>query len=139
MIVTELTVGRWRSLTPTQTALATMVSAGDIGCSWCMDFGVWEHLNQGVDPVKLREVPNWRESAVYTDAERRVMEYASAMTQSPPTVTDEMVSRLQAELSEAQVVELTALIALENQRSRFNFAMGLTSQGFKASCDLADR
>jgi hypothetical protein len=34
------------------------------------------------------------------------------------------------------VVELTMVVAVENQRSRFNGAMGLTSQGFSERCEL---
>ncbi|WP_193509128.1 carboxymuconolactone decarboxylase family protein [Cryobacterium sp. BB736] len=136
MIRHESSVAKWDALDPTLKALATMASASEIGCSWCMDFGFWEANNQGVDQAKLRAVPNWQASDVYTPLERRVMEYSVAMTQTPPTVTDEMVDALRSDLSDPELVELTAIIALENQRSRTNAAMGLTSQGFKDQCEL---
>lgn len=134
--VTELTAARWNALNPTLRALAGMVASAEIGCSWCMDFGFWEHHHRGIDPAKLRAVPGWRDSTVYSDLERAVMEYASAMTATPPTVTDEQVERLRRDLSEAQLVELTAQVSLENLRSRTNAALGLTSQGFKEYCEL---
>jgi len=81
-------------------------------------------------------VPRWRDSDVYTDLERTVMDYAEAMTATPPEVTDEQVERLREELTEEQLVELTAIAALENYRSRTNAALGLTSQGFKEQCEL---
>jgi alkylhydroperoxidase family enzyme len=59
------------------------------------------------------------------------------MTQTPPEVTDDMVADLRTRFTDAEVVELTATIALENQRSRTNTALGLTSQGFRDHCDLA--
>ena len=65
-----------------------------------------------------------------------MLEYAEAMTATPPTVTDEMVEGLRAELDDAQLVELTEMISVENLRSRTNSALGLTSQGFKDQCDL---
>jgi len=136
MYVTELGAGRWRKADPTLQALAVMRTAAVIGCTWCMDFGYWEFHHRGVDPAKLRAVPDWQSSTVFTPLERAVLEYADAMTATPPTVTDELVERLRAELTDAQVVELTALISLENQRSRTNAAMGLTSQGFKDRCEL---
>ena len=46
-------------------------------------------------------------SDVYTPLERKVLEYAEAMTATPPKVTDEMVAGLRADLDDAQVVELT--------------------------------
>jgi len=136
MMLTESTVPRWKSLDPTLAAMATMAPSALIGCTWCLDFGYWEHTHRGVPAAKLRDVPIWRESDVYTDLERRVLEYAEAMTVTPPEVTDEMVEALRTDLSDEQLVELTALVALENQRSRVNAALGLTSQGFKEHCEL---
>jgi alkylhydroperoxidase family enzyme len=101
-----------------------------------MDFGYWESTRQGTDPVKLREVPRWRDSDVYTDLERKVMAYAEAVTMTPPAVTDEMVAELREDLDDAQLVELTMMVAVENTRSRFNSALGLTSQGFKDRCEI---
>ena len=46
------------------------------------------------------------------------MDYAEAMTATPPTVTDEQVERLRRTLTDEQLVELTAMISLENCRSR---------------------
>ena len=113
----EMSLARWKKLDPTLKALAVMASAVSIGCSWCVDFGYWETTNRGIDPVKMREVPRWRDSDVYTDLERQVLAYAEAVTATPPAVTDEMV-------------------AVENVRSRFNSALGLTSQGFKDRCEI---
>ena len=132
----ETSLARWHRLDPTLKALAVMASAVSIGCSWCMDFGYWVSTNDGVDPVKLRDVPRWRDSDVYTELERQVMTYAEAATATPLEVTDEMVAGLRRHLDDAQVVELTMMIAVENVRSRFNSALGLTSQGFKDRCEL---
>lgn len=132
----ERSLARWNRLDPTLKALAVMTSAAAIGCSWCMDFGYWESHGKGIDAAKLRDVPRWRDSDAYTDTERRVMGYAEAMSATPPAVTDEMVAALRDELDDAALVELTMMIAVENERSRFNSALGLTSQGFKDSCDL---
>jgi AhpD family alkylhydroperoxidase len=132
----EMAVEKWHRLDPTLRALAEMASSVGIGCSWCIDFGYWISTNKGVDPVKLREVPRWRDSDVYTDLERKVLAYAEAATATPPTVTDEMVTALREDLDDAALVELTMMIAVENQRSRFNSALGLSSQGFKELCEL---
>jgi len=135
----ETSVARWKRLDPTLKALAEMVSAATIGCSWCMDFGYWVSTQKGVDPAKLRDVPRWRDSDVYTDLERDVLAYAEAMTATPPSVTDEMVAGLRRQIDDAALVELTMMVSVENTRSRFNKALGLTSQGFKDRCELSDR
>jgi alkylhydroperoxidase family enzyme len=132
----EMGVEKWHRLDPTLKALAEMASSVSIGCSWCVDFGYWISTNRGVDPVKMRDVPRWRDSDVYTDLERKILAYAEAATATPPAVTDEMVDELRRHLDDAALVELTMMIAVENERSRFNSALGLTSQGFKDRCEI---
>ncbi|MFE0099712.1 carboxymuconolactone decarboxylase family protein [Streptomyces sp. NPDC059009] len=132
----EMSLKKWKKLDPELKALAVMASAASIGCSWCMDFGYWENHERGMSPQKLRDVPAWRDSDVYTPLERDVMEYAEAMSATPPTVDDDLAGRLLSALDEAAFVELTEMIAVENLRSRTNAALGLTSQGFKDSCDI---
>lgn len=134
--LTERRISRWRALNPQLTSLAVMASAASIGCSWCLDYGYYAAHVDGLDLDKVREVPRWREASVYTDLEREVMSYAEAMTVTPPTVTDEMVESLDRQLGHAALVELTKMVAVENERSRFNAAMGLTSQGFSNVCEL---
>src|SRR4051812_21339427 len=132
----ERKVEKWDRLDPTLKSYAQLASAGTIGCSWCLDFGYFKAHNDGLDLAKVREVPRWRESAVFTPLERDVLEYAEAMSVTPLTVTDEMVAHLIEQLGEPAVVELTQMIALENMRSRFNSAAGLQSQGYSDVCEL---
>ena len=73
---------------------------------------------------------------MFTPVERRVLEYAEAMTSTPPAVTDAMAGALRADLGVDGFVELTMMVAVENERSRFNSALGLTSQGFADRCEL---
>jgi alkylhydroperoxidase family enzyme len=117
-------------------SFAHMAVASLIGCSFCLDLGYFQAHNEGLDVTRAREVPRWRDSDVFTPPERDVLEYAEAMSQTPPTVTDELSGRLLDRLGPAALVELTAWIALANMSARANTAMGITSQGFAAACDL---
>ena len=132
----EMSLAKWSRLDRDLKELACAAVASQIGCSWCMDFGYYISRTNGMDAAKLEQVADWRSSTVYAPLERKVLEYAEAMTATPPTVTDEMVEGLRTHLDDAQVLELTAMISVENQRSRSNSALGLTSQGFKSQCDL---
>jgi alkylhydroperoxidase family enzyme len=136
VIANENKVARWDALDPTVKAVAALAAAAEIGCGWCLDFGFWESFHRGVDPLKLLEITDWQRSTVYDERERAVIRYAVAMTQTPPEVTDDMVADLRRRFSDGELLELTATIALENQRSRTNSALGLTSQGFRDHCDL---
>ena len=64
------------------------------------------------------------------------MEYAEAMTHTPPAVTDEMSERLLDQLGAPALVELTAFVAAANMVSRANVALGIEGQGFSAACGL---
>lgn len=132
-------VAKWNKLDKNLKALAQMTASTDIGCSWCVDFGYFMADRDGVELAKLQQINNWRDSPIYTAVERHVIEYARAMSATPPTVTDEMVATLRTELTDAALVELTEMVALENKRSRFNAALGLVGQGFSASCQLPAR
>jgi alkylhydroperoxidase family enzyme len=129
-------VRKWDQCDENLKSFAHMAVASLVGCSFCLDFGYFQAHNEGLDVTKAREVPRWRESDVFTPLERDVMEYAEAMSQTPPTVTDEMSARLLEALGPAALVELTSFIALANFMTRGNTAMGIESQEFSAACGL---
>ena len=87
-------------------------------------------MQAGASDDKIREVPAWRESGLFSPVERDALEYAERMTVTGAQVTDELFARLRGHFSEAQVVELTAVVALENFRSKFNPPLGIEAQGF---------
>jgi AhpD family alkylhydroperoxidase len=132
----EMRIAKWNALDPQLKTLAQLASAATIGCSWCVDYGYYAAHSEGQPVDKLKDVPRWRDSDVFTPVERDVLAYSEAMTATPPEVTDEMVDGLVARLGVPAVVELTMMVAVENQRSRFNSAMGLSSQGFSDRCEL---
>jgi alkylhydroperoxidase family enzyme len=127
---------KWDACDENLKSFAHMATVSLVGCSFCLDLGYFMAHNAGLDEAKAREVPRWRESEVFTPLERDVMAYAEAMTQTPPTVTDEMSARLLAQLGAAALVELTAYVALANLASRTNTAFGIESQGFSSACEL---
>jgi AhpD family alkylhydroperoxidase len=129
-------VDSWNRLDPNLASFATMAAAGAIGCSFCLDLHYFMSHNHGLDEAKAREVPRWRESAVFTPLERRVLEYAEAMCETPLTVTDEMSAALLDDLGAPALLELTARIGAMNMTARGNVALGIRSQHFSASCGL---
>ena len=128
---------KWDQCDENLKTFAQMAAASLVGCGFCLDLHYFKAHNEGLDVAKAREVPRWRESGVFTPLERDVMEYAEAMSQTPPTVTDELSARLLEALGAPALVELTASIAMMNFAARSNTALGIESHGFSASCDLA--
>ena len=79
---------------------------------------------------KLGEVATWRDSTLFSAAERAALEYAEAITYTDRRVDDALFARVKQHFTEAQIVELTAVVALENFRSKFNPTLGVEAQGF---------
>ena len=127
---------KWDACDASLKSFAHMAVASLIGCSWCLDFGYFQAHNEDLDLDKAREVPRWRESDAFTPLERDVMAYAEAMSQTPPTVSDEMSARLLEQLGAPAMVELTSFIALANVYARSNVAFGIESDGFAKACGL---
>ncbi|MFP3915031.1 MAG: carboxymuconolactone decarboxylase family protein [Actinomycetota bacterium] len=127
---------KWSECDENLKSLAHMAVASLVGCTWCLDFGYFTAHNEGLDERKAREVPRWRGSDVFTPLEKDVMEYAEAMSRTPPTVTDDLSARLLEALGAPALVELSAYVALANVYTRTNVAFGIEAQGFAAACGL---
>ena len=129
-------VEKWDQLDRSLKTYAHMAVASLIGCSWCLDFNYFKAHTEGLDEAKASEVPRWRESTVFTPLERDVMEYAEAMSETPPRVTDGLSERLLTALGAPALVELTAVVGFANSSTRANTALGIESQGFSAVCEV---
>jgi len=75
-------------------------------------------------------LPRYKSSALFSESEKLVLEYADAMTQTPVEVPDTLFAKLREKFSAAQLVELTATLAWENYRARFDHAFGVEAKGF---------
>jgi alkylhydroperoxidase family enzyme len=80
--------------------------------------------------AKLRDAAKWRDSKLFSEDERLALDYAERMTITGQRVDDALFGRLKTRFTEAQIVELTAAVALENFRSKFNPPLGIEAQGF---------
>ena len=79
---------------------------------------------------KVAELLTWRDSKLFSEAERVALEYAERITYTDQQVDDALFARLKQHYTEPQIVELTAAIAFENFRSKFNPPLGIEAQGF---------
>lgn len=52
------------------------------------------------------------------------------MSRTPVDVPDSLFDQLREHFDDAQLVELTHFIAIENMRGRFNLALGIGAAGF---------
>jgi AhpD family alkylhydroperoxidase len=126
----ELASERSRRVSARLKHLAELRAAMVCGCEWCLDFGSSISAEAGVGEEELRELPTYQRSPRFTELEKLVLDYATGMSRSPVDVPDVLFDRLRDQLDEAQLVEVTNIIALENYRARFNWALGIEDRGF---------
>lgn len=110
--------------------LAVFKVAMLVGCDHCLDLGTALATDRNITETQLRALHQFETSDAFSDLERTVLRYADAISQTPPTVSDELFDTLHEEFNEAELVELTAAIAWENYRARFNRAFDVDAQGF---------
>ncbi len=95
----------------------------------------------GISAEQIANLNNYRTDFNFSELERLVLQYADAITQTPVEVPDALFVRLRENLTEAQLVELTSIIAWENYRARFSHAFGIEGENFAdgAVCALPVR
>lgn len=131
LAVTRLVQGKTR-LDPEIRSLAMHLVAEINGCSWCLDFGQAQALNQGISVEKLAAVADYAGSPLFSAAERAALAYASEVTQVGARVSDSTFAELRQQFSEQEIVELAVAVACENMFNRLNAPLEVESQGFCA-------
>lgn len=121
--------------------LAELKAAALTNCEYCIDIGSQIARRAGVSEEQLLALPRYRDSGLFDPVQVLVLDYATAMSRTPVAVSDELFAELRSHFDEAQIVELTNIIALENMRGRFNLALGIGSAGFSAGmvCAVPER
>jgi len=94
----------------------------------------------GLGDRDILDLSDHRASDAYSELEKLALDYAIALSDTPAEVSDALFDALRERLSEAQLVELTAVIALENYLARFNRGFDVKAQGLSegAVCPLPD-
>jgi len=110
--------------------LAQLKAATLTNCEYCIDIGSSMARRAGLSDEQLLALPRYRDSQLFSDLDKLVLDYAVGMSRTPVEVSDELFSALREHFDDAQLVELTSVIALENLRGRFNLALGIGSAGF---------
>jgi AhpD family alkylhydroperoxidase len=109
--------------------LAELKAATMTSCEYCIDIGSKIAHEAGISEAQLLALPRYRESEEFDELEKLVLDYAVGMSSTPAEVPDELFAALRSHFDDAQLVELTNIIALENMRGRFNLSLGIGSSG----------
>lgn len=93
------------------------------GCSPCVFGGIKSALKNGETDERLHQVAAWRDSDLFTDAERAALEMAEAATRladNPTSVSDSMWAEAEKHFGEKELSAIVLMIALTNMFNRIN-------------------
>ena len=93
------------------------------GCSPCVDAGVKSAKKAGETDERLLQVVAWRESGLFTDAERAALAMAEAATRladHPEAVTEEIWAEATDHFTEEQLAAIILMIGITNLFNRLN-------------------
>ena len=122
--------------------LAELKAATLTSCEYCIDLGSSiARRRAGLSDEQLLALPRYRDSQLFGDLDKLVLDYAVGMSRTPVEVSEELFNALREHFDDAQLVELTCVIALENLRGRFNLALGVGAAGFSDGmvCAIPER
>ena len=94
-----------------------------------MDINSAGGRDAGITDIQLEDLASFEASANFDRREKVVLRYAEGMTRTPAHVSDAVFEDIRELFSTEQIVELTAAVALENFRARFNCALKIESDG----------
>jgi AhpD family alkylhydroperoxidase len=117
-------------LSPVLRSLVTVRVSQINWCHFCVDINSYTLLQRSGTMDKVDALEQWKESDLFDEKERIVLEYTEAVTFSDRHVTDDLIQRLKHFFDEDGIVELTGLIAFQNLSSKFNSALDIPPQGF---------
>ncbi len=95
---------------------------------------------EGISESEILGISNPADCDSFSELEKLALDYAVALSSTPADVPDELFEALRGHLKEAQLVELTAVIAWENFLARFNRGFDVKAEGFNvgAVCPIPD-
>ena len=106
------------------------------GCAYCVHMHSRDARAKGESDERLLQLAVWRESPVYTDAERAALAWTEALTLLPATrAPDDVFEELHRHFSDEDIVKLTTLIGMINLWNRIGVGFRLVphAQAPKAS------
>jgi AhpD family alkylhydroperoxidase len=93
------------------------------GCAFCLDMHVTDAVKAGESSRRLATVAAWRETPFFSDRERAALEWTEALTLvSHDHVPDAVWEAVRPHFTDAELMELTAVITSINSWNRFAIA-----------------
>ena len=122
------------TLPPAIRELVSLRASQINGCGWCVDHHTKEAAAAGESELRLHLVAAWRETTVFTEAERAALALAEEGTRiadASTGISDDTWQAVRKHYDEEQVAALIAVIAVINAWNRMNVIAGTPAGGYQ--------
>jgi len=111
-----------------QKRLIGYITSANTGCRYCEAHTILAAKRYGGTDERLENIWNFRDSKLYTAAEKAAFEFALAASSVPNAVDDNIAQALHSYWDEGEIVEILGVISLFGYLNRWNDSMGTTME-----------
>jgi alkylhydroperoxidase family enzyme len=104
-------------------------------CRFCTDIGRWFSIQESMNQAKFDALEEYRTSALFTDAERAALDYATELTKNK-MVHPATFDTLARHYSEREICEIVWLVATEHIYNLTNIGLNIHSDML---CDITKK
>jgi len=115
-------------VTAEQKRLIGYITSANTGCRYCEAHTILAAERYGGTEQRLAHIWSFRDSDLYTAAEKAAFEFALAASSVPNAVDDVISAELNKYWDEGEVVEILGVVALFGYLNRWNDSMGTTME-----------
>jgi uncharacterized peroxidase-related enzyme len=116
------------SVTAEQKRLIGYITSANTGCRYCEAHTILAAERYGGSDERLENIWTFRDSNLYTAAEKAAFEFALAASSVPNAVDDEISTQLHLYWSDGEIVEILGVISLFGYLNRWNDSMGTSME-----------
>lgn len=111
-------------VTSEQKRLIGLLASSAAGCRYCQAHTALAASRYGATAERLRDLWSFRDSPLFSPAERSVFEFAVAAASVPNAVTPDIAASLRHHWDDGEIVEILGVISLFGFLNRWNDSMG---------------
>ncbi|WDE13033.1 carboxymuconolactone decarboxylase family protein [Thalassomonas haliotis] len=115
-------------VTAEQKRLIGYITSANTGCRYCEAHTILAAERYGGSEQRLKNIWSFRESDLYTDAEKAAFELALAASSVPNAVNDAITAKMHEYWDDGEIVEILGVISLFGYLNRWNDSMGTSME-----------
>ena len=113
-------------VTAEQKRLIAYLTSANTGCNYCQVHTILAAQRYGASQQRMENIWLFRDSDLFSPAEKAAFEFALAASSVPNAVTEQVSSSMKAHWTDDDIVEILGVVSLFGYLNRWNDSMGTT-------------